>query len=141
MNIQQPTTSEVDNTETVMDYYKDLDIPPPQDILNVFAAADLLSRSSSDSNKYKRAWIKAKLIRSSILSAGECPDTCSRALSIATNNKEIASIMSVTSAIFPQQYANAITWCEQNKKYCPMQHQLVIYLNKQKTQKLFHIQY
>ena len=70
MNIQQPTTSEVDNTETVMDYYKDLDLPPPQDILNVFAAADLLSRSSSDSNKYKRAWIKAKLIRSSILSAG-----------------------------------------------------------------------
>ena len=64
MNIQQPTTSEVSNTETVMVYNEYLDPPPPQDILNVFAAADLLSHSSYDSNKYKRAWLKAKLIRS-----------------------------------------------------------------------------
>ena len=33
---------------------------PPQDILNVFAAVDLFSRSSSDSAKYKRAWLKLK---------------------------------------------------------------------------------
>ena len=54
------------------------------------AAADLLSNSSSDSNKYKRAWIKARLIFSSILSAGEYPDVCSRELSIALNHREIA---------------------------------------------------
>ena len=39
-NIQQPTTLEVSNTETVMAYNEDLDLPPPQDILNVFATAD-----------------------------------------------------------------------------------------------------
>ena len=48
-NILQPTTSEVSNTETVMAYNEDLDLPPPQDISNVFAAADLSSCSSSDS--------------------------------------------------------------------------------------------
>ena len=40
-NIQQPTTSEVADTETVMTYNEDLDLPPPQDISNVFAATDL----------------------------------------------------------------------------------------------------
>ena len=80
MNIQQPTTSEVADTETVMAYNEDLDLPPPQDISNVFAAADLSSHSSYDSNKYKCAWLKAKVIRSSILSAGECPERRSRAL-------------------------------------------------------------
>ena len=64
MNIQQPTASEVANTETVMAYNEDLDLPLPQDISNVFAAADFSSCSSSDSNKYKRAWLKAKVIRS-----------------------------------------------------------------------------
>ena len=72
MNIQQPTTSKVANTETVMAYNEDLDLPPPQDISNLFSAADLSSCSSSDSKKYKRAWLKAKVIRSSILSAGGC---------------------------------------------------------------------
>ena len=38
VNIQQPTTLEVSNTETVATYNEDLDIPPPQDISNVFAA-------------------------------------------------------------------------------------------------------
>ena len=47
--------SEVSSTETVMAYNKDLDPPPPHDISNVFAAADLLSQSSYDSVKYKRA--------------------------------------------------------------------------------------
>ena len=70
MNIQQPTTSKVADTETVMDYNEDIDTPPPHDISNVFAAVDLSSHSSSDSNKYKRAWLKAEVIRSSILSAG-----------------------------------------------------------------------
>ena len=70
VNIQQQNTSEVDDTETVMAYNEDLDPPQPQDISNVFAAADLSSRSSSDSAKYKCAWLKAKVIRSSILSAG-----------------------------------------------------------------------
>ena len=70
VNIQQPTTSEVANTGTVMAYNKDLYLPPPQDISNMFAAADLSYRSSSDSNKYKRARLKAKVIRSYILSAG-----------------------------------------------------------------------
>ena len=45
MNIQQPTTSEVANTETAMAYNKYLDLPPPQDILNVFELVNLLSCS------------------------------------------------------------------------------------------------
>ena len=92
-----------------MDYNEYLDLPPPQDISNVFAAADFFSCSSSDSNIYKCAWLKAKLIRDSILSAGECTDACSRVLSIAPYHKEIASMMAVTGAIPPKQYANAIT--------------------------------
>ena len=66
VNIQQPNTSEVSNIETVMSYNEDLDLPTPQDILNVFASADLSSHSSSDSNKYKCAWLKGEVIRSSI---------------------------------------------------------------------------
>ena len=67
--------------------------PPPQDILNVFSLADLPSRSSSDSDKYKRAWIKTKVIRYSILPDGEFPYACSRALYITLNHKEIVLIM------------------------------------------------
>ena len=70
-----------------MAYNEDLDPPPSQDISNVFAAADLLSHSSYDSAKYKRVCLKAKLIRSSILSSGECTDACSRSISIAPNHK------------------------------------------------------
>ena len=70
MNIKQPTTSEISDTETVMAYDEDLDLPPPQDILNVFAEVDLSSHSLSNSNKYKRACRKAKGISYSILSAG-----------------------------------------------------------------------
>ena len=88
VNIQQKTTSEVDDTEKVMAYNEDLDPPPPQDISNVFAEAEFSSCSSSDSSKYKRAWLKAKVNRSSILSAGECPDSFSRELFIAPNHKE-----------------------------------------------------
>ena len=44
MNIQQPTTSEVVNTETVMAYNEDLDPPPPHDISNEFAAAEFSSQ-------------------------------------------------------------------------------------------------
>ena len=40
VNIQQPTTSEVYNTETVIAYNEDLDTSPPQDISNVFLDAD-----------------------------------------------------------------------------------------------------
>ena len=54
-----------------MAYNEDLDPPPPQDISNLFAAADLSSRSSSDSAKYKRAWLKAKLIHSYIYLLGD----------------------------------------------------------------------
>ena len=53
---------------------EDIDTPPPQDILNVFAVADLLSQSSYDTVKYKLAWQRAKGIRSSISSSGESPD-------------------------------------------------------------------
>ena len=88
---------------------EELDLPPLQDISNMFAAVDLSSHSSSDSDKYKCAWLKAKVIHSSILSAGECPDACNRALSIALNHEEIAPIMAVTGAIFPKRYANEIT--------------------------------
>ena len=58
---------------------EDIDTPPPQDILNVFAADNLSSQSSYDTVKYKRAWHRAKGIRSSILSSGGIPDTQSRA--------------------------------------------------------------
>ena len=61
---------------------EDTDTPPPQDILNVFPAADLLSQSSYDTVKYKRAWHRAKVIRSFILYYGESPDAQSRALSV-----------------------------------------------------------
>ena len=78
------------------------DTPPSQDITNVFVAADLLSQSSYDTVKYKRAWHRAKGISSSILSSGESSDAQSRAFSIAMNHREIASIM-------PKRYANVIT--------------------------------
>ena len=54
-----------------MDYNEDLDPPLPQDISNVFSLSDLLAQSSSDSDKYKRAWYKARVIRSSVLYVGE----------------------------------------------------------------------
>ena len=53
-----------------MAYNEDLNLPSPQDILNVFAASDFSSCSSSDSGKYKRAWLNAKVIRYSISSSG-----------------------------------------------------------------------
>ena len=109
MNIQQQTTSEVANTEIVMADNEELDPSPSQDISNVFAATDLQSPSSSDSHKCKRTWLKAKVIRYSILSDGECPEVCSRELSILLNHKEIASIMEVTGTILPRRYANVIT--------------------------------
>ena len=70
MNIQQQTASKVADTEILMADDEELYISSPQDISNVFAAADLSSHSSSDSDKYKCAWIKAKVIRSYILSYG-----------------------------------------------------------------------
>ena len=45
---------------------EDIDTPPKQDISNVFAAADLSSQSSYDTVKYKRAWHRVKVIRSSV---------------------------------------------------------------------------
>ena len=90
-----------------MAYSEDLYPPPPQDILNVFAASALSSQPSSDSAKYKHAWHKEKLIHYSILSAGESTDACSRTLSIALTHKEIASIMAVTGAISAKRYAYA----------------------------------
>ena len=70
MNIQQQTTLEVADIETLMVDNEDLYISPPQDISNVFVAPDFLSCSSYYSVKYKRAWLKAEVILSSILSAG-----------------------------------------------------------------------
>ena len=68
-NNQKQTTSKVANTYTVMAGNEDIDTPPPQDISNVFAGADLSSQSSYDSVKYKHAWLGAKGIRSYILSS------------------------------------------------------------------------
>ena len=45
VNINQPTTSEVANTETVMADNEELYTPPPQYISNVFAVADFQSHS------------------------------------------------------------------------------------------------
>ena len=98
-----------------MGYNEDIDPPPPHDISNVFAAADLSSQSSYDTVKYKRACNRAKGIRSSILSSGESPDAHSRALSIALNHRGISYIMAVTVTIFPKRYANVITRHEQKK--------------------------
>ena len=69
MNIQQPTTLEVSDIEKVMAENEETYPPPPQDISNMFAAVDLSSCSSSDSDKYKRAWLKARVISYYILSA------------------------------------------------------------------------
>ena len=115
---------------------EDIDTPPPQDISNVFAAADLSSQLSYDTVKYKRAWHRAKGICSSILSSGESPDAQKRALSIALNHGGIASITAVTGTILPKRYANVITRHEQKKKYYHMQHMLEINEDKQKTEKL-----
>ena len=95
---------------------EDIDTPPPQDISNVFASADLSSQLSHDTVKYKRAWHRAKGIRSYILSSGESPDARSRALYIAPNHREIISIMAVTGTILPKRYANVITRHEKKKK-------------------------
>ena len=43
MNIQQTNISKVSDTETVMADNEELDTLPPQNVLNVFAAADFLS--------------------------------------------------------------------------------------------------
>ena len=94
---------------------EEIDNPSPQDISNVFAAAYLLSQLSYYTVKYNRAWHRAKGIRSSILSSGEIPDAQSRALFIALNHREIASIMAVTSTILPKRYTNVITRHEQKK--------------------------
>ena len=67
MNIQQLNTSEVSNIETVMADNEELDPPPPQDISNVFSAVYL---SYPSPYEYRRAWVKAKIIRYSILYAG-----------------------------------------------------------------------
>ena len=99
-----------------MDYNEGLDPPPPHDISNVFVAADLSSQSSFDSVKYKRAWHRANVICSSILSSGESPDIRRRALSIALNHKEISFIMAVTGTILPKQHANVFTRHEQKKQ-------------------------
>ena len=69
MNIKQQTTSEVAKKETVMADNKELYLPPPHDISNLFTAVDLSYHSSSNSTLYKRAGLKARLIRYSILSA------------------------------------------------------------------------
>ena len=44
MNIQQQTTLEVSDTETVMADNEELDPPPPHGILDVFSAAEKLSQ-------------------------------------------------------------------------------------------------
>ena len=92
-----------------MDRNEDIDTPPPHNISNVFAAADLSSQSSYNPVKYKRACHRAKRFCSPILSSGESPDAQSRAFSIALNHGEIASIMAVTGTIFPKLYAKVIT--------------------------------
>ena len=92
---------------------EELDPPPPQDIYNVFAAADLLSRSSYDSDQYKIAWLKVKVICSSILPTRECLDACSRALFIVPNHKEIAPIMVGDRRHLSKNNSNAITQHEQ----------------------------
>ena len=66
VNIQQQTTLEVADIETVMANNEEIDPPPPQDIYNVFTAAYFSSLSSYDSDKYKRSWLKAKVISFSI---------------------------------------------------------------------------
>ena len=98
-----------------MGYNEYIDPPPPQNISNFFAAADLSSQSSFDTVKYNRAWYRAKGICSSILSSEEIPDARSGSLSIALNHIEIASIMAVTGTILPKRYANVITRHKQKK--------------------------
>ena len=109
-----------------MGYNEYIDPPPPQDTSNVFAAADLSSQSSYDTVKYKRAWHRAKGIRSSILSFGESPDAQSREFYIALNHREIASIMEVTGTIFAKTICQCNKPTQTKEKYCHMQHLLEI---------------
>ena len=81
---------------------EEIDTPPPQDISNVFAVADLSSQSSYDTVKYKRAWHREKVIRSSILFSGESPDAQSRELSIALNHIDISFSMAVNRTTLPK---------------------------------------
>ena len=120
MNIQQQTTSEVADTETVLNNNEEIDPPPSQDILSVFSAAEFSFSSSSDSADYKRAWLKAKVIRSYILSPGEFSDACSRALYIEPNHREIAFIMTVNGTILPKQMPMQLHGINKRKKYFPM---------------------
>ena len=101
-----------------MGYNEDIDPPPPQDISNMFSAADLSSQSSYDTVKYKRAWHREKGICSSILSSGESPDARSTAFSIPLNHREIAPIMKVNGTILPKRYANVITRHEKKSVTC-----------------------
>ena len=87
VNIQQQNISEVADTETLIADNEELDPPQPKDISNVFAAEEFSYCSSSDPAKYKHAWIKAKVISTSILYDVKCSDACSRALFIALNHK------------------------------------------------------
>ena len=71
VNIQQQTTLEVADTEALMADNEEIDPTPLQGISNVFAAADLPSRSSSYSYKYKLAWLNAKVIHCSFYRLGD----------------------------------------------------------------------
>ena len=104
-----------DNTMKTLVNNEEEEPPLPQDLTNVFEAADLSSRSSSKSSQYKSDWHKAKKIRASILSAG-AHDDCSRALSIALNHKDISPIITKTGAIVPQEYAGVLQQYKQKKK-------------------------
>ena len=96
---------------------EDIDTPPPQDISNVFAAADFSSQLSYDTVKYKRAWHRTKGISSSILSFGESQYAQSRAFYIVLSHVEISFIMAVTGTILPKRYANVIPRHKQKKKH------------------------
>ena len=99
------------------------------------------SQSSYNTVKYKCAWHRAKAIRSYILSSGESPDAQSRALSIALNHKEIASIMVVTGTILPEQYANVITQHEQKKNIVPCNICWKLTKTNRRKKHFCHIQY
>ena len=105
---------------------EDIDLPPPQEVSNVFAATDLSSCSSYYSNKYICGCLKAKLIRSCILFDRECPDACSRALSIAPNHEKLHPLWPLPAPFCQNNMPMQLPDMNKRNKYCSMQHQLVI---------------
>jgi hypothetical protein len=100
-----PSTAEIDHlapSTTV------IEPPLAQDLSNIFAASSSTSSIDKSSPEYKHAWRKAQKIKLAILAAGDTPEACSQSLSIALNHATLTTIVTITGAIVPRQFASAL---------------------------------